>query len=82
MAAVAVAAAGLAAQPAAAAVKPITGSPLTLWVGDQGQLQGHRDGDTANMFFAPDDQSGDAGFFLAFPAVPAPWRPPPPSSCR
>jgi hypothetical protein len=47
----------------------ISGSPLTVWIGDQGQLQAKRDTDSANIFFRPSSQIGDAGFFLAFPAV-------------
>lgn len=52
-------------------VSTIAGSPLTVWVGDSGQLQAKRDADTSNIFFSPNDQAGDAGFFLAFPDVPA-----------
>jgi hypothetical protein len=61
------AAALLCAGPAVAAVTPIASSPLTVWVGDLGQMQAHREGDTANIFYAPQNQTGDAGFFLAFP---------------
>jgi hypothetical protein len=63
--------AALVAAPAGAAVTPIGGAPLTLWIGDQGQLQAKRDADTSNIFFASSSQVGDAGFFLAFPDVPA-----------
>jgi hypothetical protein len=54
--------------PAVAAVVPIAGSPISVYVGDLGQLQAHRDGDSTNIFFSPGNQTGDAGFFLAFPA--------------
>jgi hypothetical protein len=47
----------------------INGSPLTVWVGDQGQLQAKRDTDASNIFFSPYSPIGDAGFFLAFPTV-------------
>ncbi len=57
----------LIAGPAAAEVTQIGGNPMTVWVGDQGQLQGLRAGDTDNIFYAPNNQAGDAGFFLAFP---------------
>ncbi|HET6509809.1 MAG TPA: hypothetical protein VFG42_23650 [Baekduia sp.] len=56
---------------AASPVVALGGSPLTVWVGDQGQLQAKRDTDTSNIFFSPSNQVGDAGFFLAFPDVPA-----------
>ena len=55
----------------AATVAPITGSPISVYIGDLGQLQAHRDGDSTNIFFSPGNQTGDAGFFLAFPTVPA-----------
>ncbi|MCW2983957.1 MAG: hypothetical protein JWR63_1527 [Conexibacter sp.] len=47
------------------------GSPLTVFVSDQGQLQAKRDTDTSNIFFRSTSQIGDAGFFLAFPPVTA-----------
>ena len=40
---------------------------MTVWVGDQGQLQAQRAGDTSYIFIAPSNPVGDAGFFLAFP---------------
>lgn len=58
-----------AAYPTDHAFSAIPGSPLTVWIGDVGQLQAKRDTDTANIFFYPSDQIGDAGFFLAFPTV-------------
>jgi hypothetical protein len=64
--------AAFAAAPAGATtVAPLGGSPLTVWVGDQGQLQAKRDVDTANIFYKSSSQVGDAGFFLAFPDLPA-----------
>jgi hypothetical protein len=73
---VAVSAAGalaaLAAVPAGATtVVPLGGSPLTVYVGDQGQLQAKRDTDAQAIFYRPSSQIGDAGFFLAFPPVTA-----------
>ncbi|HEY4097193.1 MAG TPA: hypothetical protein VGM33_16850 [Baekduia sp.] len=62
----------VAAIPAGAAPDPVAigGSPLTVWVGNQGQLQAKRDTDTSNIFYSPTSQLGDAGFFLAFPDLP------------
>ena len=54
------------------------GSPLAVTVGSQGQLQAKRDGDSDNIFFAPRQSLGDAGFFLAFPpTAQAPAQPAP-----
>src|SRR5258707_682029 len=39
----------------AAAVVPITGSPISVYVGDLGQLQAHRDGDSTNIFLEGSD---------------------------
>ncbi len=52
---------------ATAAPTQISGNPMTVWVGDQGQLQAQRAGDTSYIFYAPSNPVGDAGFFLAFP---------------
>jgi hypothetical protein len=52
---------------ASAATVAIPGNPLTVYVGDQGQLQALRSGATARIFFDPGVDAGDAGFFLAFP---------------
>lgn len=46
----------------------IAGNPLTVHIGQRGQLQAFRAGSDSGIFFAPHDQLGDAGFFLAFPA--------------
>jgi hypothetical protein len=53
---------------ALAATTALPGSPLTVYVGDQGQLQAVRAGSSNGIFYRPTNQSGDAGFFLAFPA--------------
>ncbi|QEC46959.1 hypothetical protein FSW04_04715 [Baekduia soli] len=53
------------------AIQTIASSPITVYIGDQGQMQAHRDGDQSNIFFAPGNQAGDAGFFLAFPTLPS-----------
>ena len=45
----------------------IPGNPLTVHVGQRGQLQAFRAGDPTGIFYNPTDQVGDAGFFLAFP---------------
>ena len=45
----------------------IAGNPLTVHVGQRGQLQAFRAGDPTGIFYNPSDQVGDAGFFLAFP---------------
>lgn len=57
----------LAGSAAAEPTTQISGNPMTVWVGDQGQLQAQRAGDTSYIFFAPSNPVGDAGFFLAFP---------------
>lgn len=65
---------GLPASPAAPALADhdtfttMSGSPLTVHVGQRGQLQAFRAGDPTGIFFSATDQVGDAGFFLAFPA--------------
>jgi hypothetical protein len=51
------------------AAVPLGGSPLNVYVGDQGQLQAFRTDSGSGIFFAPSDTTGDAGFFLAFPAT-------------
>src|SRR5215210_4297413 len=53
----------------AIAAVPLPGNPLTVHVGDKGQLQAFRSGDPTGIFFAPEAQEGDAGFFLAFPGA-------------
>jgi hypothetical protein len=51
---------------------PLPGNPLTVYVGDQGQLQAVRAGSTTGIFFDPFQTTGDAGFFLAFPDATTP----------
>jgi hypothetical protein len=62
---------GLAATPAASAadeVGEIAGTPLTVYVGGQGQLQAVREGAGGGIFFPNTSTTGDAGFFLALPS--------------
>lgn len=47
----------------------IPGNPMTVYVGPKGQLQAYLSGGVDGIYFAPDEQLGDAGFFLAFPEV-------------
>src|SRR4051812_44197251 len=61
-----------AAAPAVAAPVSIVSDPLTVHVGERGQLQAVRAGESGGMFFPPASATGDAGFFLAFPADAAP----------
>ena len=65
----------LLAAPAAADPITIASDPLTIHVGERGQLQAMRTGDAGGMFFPPLLTTGDAGLFLAFPAAAA--APPP-----
>jgi hypothetical protein len=53
--------------PAYAVDVALPGSPLTVHVGDQGQMQAFRAGEPSGIFFSPSSTTGDAGFFLAFP---------------
>jgi len=53
--------------PALAAPTALSGNPLTVYVGERGQLQAYRAGSDGGIFFAPSNTLGDAGFFLAFP---------------
>jgi hypothetical protein len=48
---------------------PLGGSPLNVFVDELGQLQAFRTDRTEHpgIFFDSDSQTGDAGFFLAFP---------------
>ena len=61
----AVAACAALAPPAFATV--LAGNPLTVHVGDRGQLQAFRVGSTSGIFYNDSSIIGDAGFFLAFP---------------
>ena len=56
------------ATPALAAPTALSGNPLTVYVGERGQLQAYRADSDSGIFFAPQSRAGDAGFFLAFPA--------------
>lgn len=55
----------LSAAPAPAVTLP--GSPLTVHVGERGQMQAFRAGEPSGIFFPPSGTAGDAGFFLALP---------------
>ncbi len=60
-----------AAMPASALADTTTtlpGAPLSVSVGQRGQLQAFRDSSDSGIFFAPYAQAGDAGFFLALPS--------------
>ncbi|WP_028057471.1 Ig-like domain-containing protein [Candidatus Solirubrobacter pratensis] len=66
----ALAATAMTAAPASAdEVSTIAGTPLTVHVGDHGQLQAFRAGEASGFFYRPSSQLGDAGFFLAFPGT-------------
>jgi hypothetical protein len=55
----------LVAASAPAATTPLGGSPLNVYVGDLGQLQAFRAGQTNGIFYRPSALEGDAGFFIA-----------------
>lgn len=55
----------LAAASAPAATTALGGSPLNVYVGDQGQLQAFRAGESSGLYYYPFNHEGDAGFFLA-----------------
>lgn len=67
--AAALAASMLVAAPARAVTTAIPGNPLTVYVSDRGQLQAVRTGDQGGIFYPSTSPEGDAGFFLAFPAM-------------
>jgi hypothetical protein len=46
----------------------LPGGPLSVYVGQRGQLQAFRSGSDSGIFYAPREQAGDAGFFLALPS--------------
>jgi hypothetical protein len=46
----------------------LSGNPLTVHVGQRGQLQAFRLGSDTGIFYHPTNPVGDAGFFLAFPS--------------
>jgi hypothetical protein len=54
-----------AAASAPAATTALGGSPLNVYIGDRGQLQAFRAGETSGIYYAPSNLEGDAGFFLA-----------------
>ena len=54
--------------PALAVPITIPGAPLTIYVDERGQLQAKRDSAERNIFYRSTSTTGDAGFFLAFPA--------------
>jgi hypothetical protein len=61
----------VAAPTALAAPVSLGGSPLNVYVDSLGELQAFRVGETNGIFYQSTNQTGDAGFFLAFPtAVP------------
>jgi hypothetical protein len=61
----AVALSALAAAPSPAATIALGGSPMNVYVGDLGQLQAFRTGQSTGIYFAPTSPEGDAGLFLA-----------------
>ena len=63
MAAVGLCAAGA----AVAGADPVAlgGSPMSVFVGERGQLQAFRAGIPEGIYYAPSNTTGDAGFFLA-----------------
>jgi hypothetical protein len=68
---VAVAAAIVAIAPAAAqaVTKTISGSPLSIYVNHDGNLQANLDGNAANVFFPPTTDVGDAALIIGFPST-------------
>jgi hypothetical protein len=57
------------APPARASTTAISGTPLTVDVGERGQLQAVRTGEEDGIFYPNFSPTGDAGFFLAFPGM-------------
>jgi hypothetical protein len=55
----------LAAASAPAATTALGGAPLNVYVGDMGQLQAFRAGESSGLYYHPSSLDGDAGFFLA-----------------
>ena len=55
----------LAAASAPAATTALGGNPLNVYVGDLGQLQAFRAGETSGLYYHPLGHEGDAGLFLA-----------------
>lgn len=54
---------------AQAVTKTIAGSPLTIYVNHDGNLQANLDGNAENVFFPPSDDVGDAALILGFPTT-------------
>ena len=52
---------------AAASADPVAigGTPMSIFVGERGQLQAFRAGIPDGIYYAPSNTTGDAGFFLA-----------------
>jgi hypothetical protein len=46
---------------------PLGGSPLNVYVGERGQLQAFRNGNSDGIYYRSTSTTGDAGFFLAVP---------------
>lgn len=60
--------AGLSAPAFADTTTALPGNPLSVYVGQRGQVQAIRAGSDSGIFYSPSEQAGDAGFFLAFPS--------------
>lgn len=61
---------GVVSLPAAATIVTINGSPYDVYIGDLGNIQAKADSSTDGVFYPSDQQAGDGGFFLGFPAAP------------
>src|SRR3954453_9883447 len=55
----------LGASGASAAPVALGGTPMSVYVGERGQLQAFRAGVPDGIYYRPDSTTGDAGFFLA-----------------
>src|SRR3954454_22918635 len=55
----------LGASGASAAPVALGGTPMSVYVGERGQLQAFRAGVPDGIYYAPSNTTGDAGFFLA-----------------
>jgi hypothetical protein len=51
------------------ATTTLSGNPMTVFLGNQGGLQANVGGSATNVFFPPTSNTGNAGFFLGFPAA-------------
>jgi hypothetical protein len=72
VATLAVLTAAMAIMAADALAVPIPGSPMSVNVSPQGRLQSFLFSGPSGIFYAPQAEFGDAGFFLAFPAAGSP----------